>query len=200
MLQQRYNRILPRTALILSVLSGLSIGAGCERGEAPLASPAFPPQPVAPQPRSASGSAPRAVPVLEQVGVGCIPYSAAAVAQYHGIALDPLELLRSLPVGPRGVAWTDVVAELRRRGIEARMIEVDVAELRAYLRAGRPLVIAQSRGVAGDHALVAIAYDPATARYAVMDPAEPALRSLDGSELEAAWEVAFRRTLLVEPP
>jgi hypothetical protein len=83
--------------------------------------------------------------------------------------------------------------------VNAEMVAIDVAGLRARLARDRPLVIGQSRGVDGDHALVAISYDETAARYRIMDPASPGLRTLAAAELESAWEGAGRRALLVRP-
>lgn len=130
---------------------------------------------------------------------GCIPYSAAAVARYHGADVDPLQLLRSVPVTKAGVAYADVAAELVKKGLRAEIIHPSVAELRVLLGRGLPVVVGQSRSVRADHALVAIRHDPARAVYAVMDPAQPGLRDLPAADLEPAFEAAGRRALLIQP-
>jgi ABC-type bacteriocin/lantibiotic exporter with double-glycine peptidase domain len=145
-------------------------------------------------------SAHRRVPVLHQGRLpACVAFASAAVAQYHGHAVDPIALQRAVAVTPAGVAYADVVAVLVLWGIEARLLQSSVAELRARLAAGFPLVVGQSRGRKGDHAIVLEAYDAQRGVYRVMDPSQPAARERDAQQVDASFAQAGRRAILIRP-
>ncbi len=135
------------------------------------------------------------VPVLEQRGVGCVPYAAAAVAQFHGVAIDPLALLRALPVTPRGIAYADVVAALRERDLRVDIFHPTLEELRRY---PQPLLVGLSNDLRADHALVVEGY--AGGRYHVMDPANPGLRQMDQQTLERGFSASGRVAMRISRP
>lgn len=147
-----------------------------------------------------SRSPARRVPTLSQGRRPyCLPYAAAAVLQFHGYAVDPLELTRALPITRQGIAYTDLVQVLSERGISARLLTLGPKELHAHLRRGLPVILSQASGAGADHVIV-VERMQKDRTYAVMDPAQPALRSLPVKDVEAAHAAAAGQAILISPP
>ncbi len=139
------------------------------------------------------------VPVLAQGRLpACLAFASAAVAQYHGESVDPLALQRAVKVTEAGVAYSDVVAVLQRWGIRASLARPSVAELRAALAAGLPLVIGQARSSL-DHAIVVESYAAQRAVYRIMDPSHPAARERPAALVDERFEAAGARAIVICP-
>ena len=139
------------------------------------------------------------VPFIAQQPNGCGPAVLAMVAGYHGANITLAQVAASLPVpAPGGALTIDLVQGARQLGFWSRHYRGDLADLRAKLAAGLPLIV---RGWFGDneHFLVVIGHDLDRQLVIVHTDQRPR-HELRVEDFRRFWERGGRWTLLACPP
>jgi len=88
------------------------------------------------------------VPFLPQEEETCGPSSLAMMLRFLGKKADTAEIAaETRTAGLRGTLITDLAAAARRRGVDAEVVALDPAGLRAEIDAGRPVILLVDLGV-----------------------------------------------------
>ncbi len=122
--------------------------------------------------------------VAQPPGPFCTAAAASMVAGAHGLALEPLPLAREVPVAADGISWVDLADALATRGLTVRVVQMDAATLRRTVDAGQPVIVSIFRGP-GKH--VWVVTGSTLDGYALLDPAQPAVRQVSAADLESVW-------------
>ena len=129
-------------------------------------------------PRIAQGGEPPAshfIQNIPHITQGQAPFCAAAAALMGAARLGPMptlnELVRTLPVSADGIPWLELTRALRPLGVDGRVVQLTVADLRPILAADVPVVVAV-QAPTGRHAVLVAGFDATT-----FDIRDPALRT-----------------------
>lgn len=145
-----------------------------------------------------AASAALAVPFVPQEKDTCGPAALAMVLSYWKQPAGHDELARELgAVELRGVAGSRLAEAARSRGMTAVAYEGDLAQLRAFVERGRPLVVAWAMGRGRFHNVVVVGFDGDG--VVVHDPAVGPSRRVPVRTFDERWAGAGRWTLLVLP-
>jgi tetratricopeptide (TPR) repeat protein len=139
------------------------------------------------------------VPFIAQQPNRCGPSALAMVAGYHGTNITQEAIAAALPPAGKGGALTiDLVQGARQLGFWARHYRGDLADLRAKLTAGIPLIV---RGCFGnnEHFFVVIGYDPHRQIVTVHTDQRPN-HELRAEDFARFWDRGGRWTLVACPP
>ncbi len=138
------------------------------------------------------------VPFLPQEDETCGPSSLAMMLRFLGKEADTAEIVRGTrTAGLRGTLITDLAAAARRRGVEAEVVGLDAAGLRAQIDAGRPVIVLVDLGFwvwSRPHYMLVYGYGP---RGYVAHSGRTAGREIPTSELDARWAKMGRLAIVV---
>jgi ABC-type bacteriocin/lantibiotic exporter with double-glycine peptidase domain len=82
------------------------------------------------------------VPFLPQEEDSCGPSSLAMLLRFYGWEVGTGEIIRETETaGLRGTLITDLAAAARRRGLEAEVVDLDLARLRERISEGIPVIL-----------------------------------------------------------
>jgi len=162
-------------------LCGALYISGCAAGTGPGARTAVPavaaPEVVIP-----------GVPFLPQEEETCGPSSLAMMLRFLGKKADTAEIAgETRTAGLRGTLITDLAAAARRRGVDAEVVALDTAGLRAEIDAGRPVILLVDLGfwvLSRPHYLLVYGYGP---RGYVAHSGRTAGQDIPASDLSAGW-------------
>ena len=128
------------------------------------------------------------VPFLPQEEETCGPSSLAMMLRFLGTKADTAEIAaETRTAGLRGTLITDLAAAARRRGVDAEVVALDPAGLRAEIDAGRPVILLVDLGIwvwSRPHFLVVYGYGP---RGYVAHSGRPAGQQIPAPDLSARW-------------
>ncbi len=128
------------------------------------------------------------VPFLPQEEETCGPSSLAMTLRFLGKKADTAEIAAETRTsGLRGTLITDLAAAARRRGVDAEVVDLDPAGLRAEIDAGRPVILLVDLGIwvwSRPHYLLVYGYGP---RGFVAHSGRTAGREIPASDLAARW-------------
>lgn len=162
---------------LCGALSVFGCAAGTGSGGRPAAPAAPGPEVVIP-----------GVPFLPQEEETCGPSSLAMMLRFLGKGADTAEIAgETRTAGLRGTLITDLAAAARRRGVDAEVVALDPAGLRAEIDAGRPVILLVDLGAwvwSRPHYLLVYGYGP---RGFVAHSGRTAGREIPASELAARW-------------
>ncbi|HEY6097026.1 MAG TPA: peptidase C39 family protein [Candidatus Deferrimicrobium sp.] len=128
------------------------------------------------------------VPFLPQAEETCGPSSLAMLLRFLGKKAETAEIAgETRTAGLRGTLITDLAAAARRRGVDAEVVDLDPAGLRAEIDAGRPVILLVDLGVwvwSRPHYLLVYGYGP---RGYVAHSGRTAGQEIPASDLSARW-------------
>ncbi len=128
------------------------------------------------------------IPFLPQEEETCGPSSLAMMLRFLGKKADTAEIAaETRTAGLRGTLITDLAAAARRRGVDAEVVALDPAGLRAEIDAGRPVILLVDLGVwvwSRPHYMLAYGYGP---RGYVAHSGRTAGQEIPASDLAARW-------------
>ncbi len=137
------------------------------------------------------------VPFLPQEEETCGPSSLAMLLRFLGKKADTAEIAaETRTAGLRGTLITDLAAAARRRGVEAEVVDLDPAGLRAEIAAGRPVILLVDLGVwvwSRPHYLLVYGYGP---RGYVAHSGRTAAQVIPASDLAARWAKTGRLAIV----
>ncbi len=128
------------------------------------------------------------VPFLPQEEDTCGPSSLAMLLRFLGKKADTAEIVaETRTAGLRGTLITDLAAAARRRGVDAQVVDLDPAGLRAEIDAGRPVILLVDLGVwawSRPHYLLVYGYGP---RGYVAHSGRTAGQEFPAPDFDARW-------------
>jgi len=128
------------------------------------------------------------VPFLPQEEETCGPSALAMMLRFLGEKADTAEIAgETQTAGLRGTLITDLAAAARRRGVDAEVVALDPAGLRAEIDAGRPAILLVDLGVwvwSRPHYLLVYGYGP---RGYVAHSGRTAGQEVPASDLAVRW-------------
>ncbi len=128
------------------------------------------------------------VPFLPQEEETCGPSSLAMMLRFLGKTADTREIIaETRTAGLRGTLVTDLAAAARGRGVDAEVVALDPAGLRAEIDAGRPVILLVDLGAwvwSRPHYLLVYGYGP---RGYVAHSGRTAGRDFSAPDLDARW-------------
>ncbi len=141
------------------------------------------------------------VPFLPQEEDTCGPSSLAMLLRFLGKRADTGEIVaETRTAGLRGALITDLAAAARRRGIDARVVDMDLAGLRAQIDAGRPVILLVDLGVwvwSRPHYLLVYGYGP---HGYVAHSGRVAGQEFPAADLDSRWAKMGRLAIVVQGP
>jgi Tfp pilus assembly protein PilF len=138
------------------------------------------------------------VPFIAQKPNLCGPSALAMVAGYHGTNVTQDDIAAAIPPASKGGALTiDLVQGARQLGFWARHYRGDLADVRAKLAAGIPLIVRGCFG-ANEHFFVVIGYD-AYRQVVIVHTDQRANHELRVEDFARFWDRGGRWTLVACP-
>ena len=144
------------------------------------------------------------VPVLHQTReLDCGPVAAAMLLGFWGrpAAPDALRAEAGVPTS-HGLTAGTVRDLVKARGLEAYLVEGDVADLERELAAGRPVLVGLAKPFSDKEAIghyeIVAGVNRTDGRVATIDPAA-GWREVPIKEFMAEWDPTKRLTLIVAP-
>ena len=137
------------------------------------------------------------VPFLPQEEETCGPSSLAMMLRFKGKEADTREIVADTrTAGLRGTLVTDLAAAARRRGVEAEVVALDPAGLRAEIAAGRPVIVLVDLGLwvwSRPHYMLVYGYGPGG--Y-VAHSGRTAGLEIPATDLDASWRKMGRLAIV----
>ena len=126
-----------------------------------------------------------AVPYAQQAAPStCAATAFAMVARFAGVPAPLTQVVRSVFVGPQGIAWLDLADFGSTVGLETLVVQLNDGPLNRLIDGGRPVIVSVVEGGA-KHAIVVVGRDERG--YDIMDSARPERRRLTTKELGNTW-------------
>jgi len=140
------------------------------------------------------------VPFVPQEKDTCGAASLAMVLRYWDQNVGHDEIASQL-LSPHlaGILGSKLEGFARARGLQAVAYEGDLAQLRAFVDKGRPLIVAWKLGRGRFHNVVVVGHEDGSGALIVHDPADGAGRRVKADLFEKRWAGAGHWTLLVLP-
>ena len=145
------------------------------------------------------------VPFVKQQKNACGEASIAMVMQYwqhqqgHA-AVDPVQVLRTLPPGRHGVGAAEMLSYFQQHGYRAFAYAGEWADLEHQLSKGRPLIAALKPDGGEDlHYVVVAGVDEPEQVVLLNDSAQRKLLKEDRRQFEREWKAVGNWTLLACP-
>jgi hypothetical protein len=135
----------------------------------------------------ANGARADAVPVpyvQQNAPTTCAAAAFTMAARAAGARVEFVPLLRSVFVGPDGVAWLDLADAGVAFGLETLVIQVDRAGLDALVDSGQAVIVSVVEGGA-KHAVVVTGRE--AGEYRILDSARPGRTRLGFADLDRIW-------------
>ncbi len=144
----------------------------------------------------------KGVPFYPQKRYMCGPSAIRSVLNYYGLQMEEAEAVEAVySENIKGALMMDLLILAKSKGFDARFYSGSIADLKARLRMGAPLLLLIDTGLRWlpmGHYIVAVGYDEA-AEGLIAHSGEAGHKSMPFKSFVKAWRKAGYSTLLVTP-